>query len=328
MILKSIQVMRAIAALSVVLFHLGIYGFSNGAAGVDIFFVISGFIMGATSLKLPAAAFVSKRLVRIVPLYWIATLLMCAGSLVPGLFAKFQFDAASLLKSLFFIPYFDASGNVWPLLVPGWTLNYEMLFYLIFTVGLLVSRPVLVCHVVIVSLVIAGLVFSPQSAPLRFWTDPILLEFLAGLLIATRFGTLGARTGAVLLAAGALFFVVSTFYATAQMPRILMWGAPAVLVVSGAVALERARKWPDIKPLERIGDASYSLYLLHGFVINAVHKVLKLPVILDISACLILSIALAYLSWKFIELDISRKISLFVTQKVLKSNVGGVITKQ
>ena len=69
MVLKSIQVMRAIAALSVVLFHLGVYGFSNGAAGVDIFFVISGFIMGATSLKLPAAAFVFKRLVRIVPLY-------------------------------------------------------------------------------------------------------------------------------------------------------------------------------------------------------------------------------------------------------------------
>ena len=318
--------MRSIAALSVVRFHLGVYGFSNGAAGVDIFFVISGFIMGATSLKLPAAAFVFKRLVRIVPLYWIATLLMCAGSMVPGLFAKFQFDAITLLKSLFFIPYMDASRHIWPLLVPGWTLNYEMLFYLIFTIGLLMSRPVLVCHIAIGFLVIAGLVFSPQSAMLRFWTDPILLEFLAGLLIATtRLRTLGAASGAVLLTAGTLFFVFSTFYATGQMPRILMWGVPAVLVVSGAVALENAHKWPQFRPLEMIGDASYSLYLLHGFVINAVHKLLKLPVIPDVIVCLILSITIAYMSWKFIELGISKKISLFVTQKMPKYNVDKII---
>jgi exopolysaccharide production protein ExoZ len=303
---RSIQVLRAIAALSVVAFHLSTAGFTVGAAGVDIFFVISGFIMGSIDRRESPGGFLVKRAIRIVPLYWLVTLAMCGGALIPGLFQNFRFDAADLARSLVFIPYVDPTGHVWPLLVSGWTLNDEMLFYVIFAAGLLAGRAVLVSAASLLVLVVVGQILRPHDAVLAIWTTPLLLEFVAGLALSRAGAVRGFWPGLALLAAGITGFIVFGVLMPMQNPRLLVWGLPAFAMVAGAVAIERGGRWPALPWAERIGDASYSLYLLHGIVIDVVHKALgKHPVIAGV-VIVMASMAAALVSWAGFERPVGR----------------------
>jgi exopolysaccharide production protein ExoZ len=134
-IFRSIQYLRAFAALSVLLFHItqrGSHGVTVGAAGVDVFFVISGFIMATitNARVITPFEFLRDRLVRIAPAYWIVTLfLVLLAAAVPLSFPTFTAPAYHLLFSLAFIPHTDPLGGSFPVLVPSWTLNYEMFFY-------------------------------------------------------------------------------------------------------------------------------------------------------------------------------------------------------
>lgn len=201
------------------------------------------------------------------------------------------------MKSLLFIPYFDAADQIWPLAVPGWTLNAEMLFYGCFAVGLWFGSPKTIAAGAITALVLGGIAFSPDSAPMRFWTMPILMEFVAGLLLASLVRPASLVVGAVLLALGIFALVVIELeWHYNETLRPLVWGGPATLIVCGALAIERAGYWPKrlLVPLERIGDASYSLYLTHGFVVAALHRKLgpSLPVnIVAVPLCLLLAFA-------------------------------------
>jgi exopolysaccharide production protein ExoZ len=169
--LQSIQFLRAIAALLVLLFHLSDGRIVTGASGVDIFFVISGFIMGTVGVGERPRDFIVKRAARIVPLYWLITMAMCIGALL-GVFSRFSYDIESLVKSLLFIPYYDASGHIWPLVVPGWTLNLEALFYILFAGGLLFGAPIAFCVVALAVLAAVGQLTPFEWAPLRLWTSP------------------------------------------------------------------------------------------------------------------------------------------------------------
>src|SRR5262249_39672775 len=138
--LDSLQALRAVAALSVVLYHIDFIG--RGAFGVDIFFVLSGFIICHVTAA-DRQHFLLKRLIRIVPLYWARTLVVCALALAaPRLLQTTSDSWMGLLKSLFFIPYEKESGRVYPVLFLGWTLNYEMFFYVVFSIALAL-RPAL-----------------------------------------------------------------------------------------------------------------------------------------------------------------------------------------
>lgn len=269
----AIQVLRAVAALSVVLFHMSIL--RVGEAGVDIFFVISGFIMGSVGVEQPPLIFLKKRLIRLVPLYWSVTLLMCAASLVPGMFSRFSWSVRELLLSLFFLPYYNAEGVAWPLVVPGWSLNAEMLFYVIFAFGLAAKRAVLLSSAVLLVLVAAGALFPASHAIWEMYTSPQLLEFVGGLWLARWVALRGRYWGVVLMAMGVIGFVGLHFTTHGLIEwRLLSAGVPALLLVAGAVAIERGGAWPRLLWPERLGDASYSLYLLHGLVIAAGHKLL------------------------------------------------------
>jgi exopolysaccharide production protein ExoZ len=196
--IKSVQYLRGIAAMMVVWHHsfevlpgvkdtLG--PSSVGAHGVDLFFVISGFIMLVTTWDkaVTPMQFMTNRIRRVVPLYWLATLVMVALSIAaPALFKSLKWDADALVKSLLFIPYQSliSPDQVWPILVPGWSLNYEMFFYALFAALLLFERnwrvPLMVGAML--SLVMAGLVWHPSSA-FRIYTDPIMLEFAIGMIL-------------------------------------------------------------------------------------------------------------------------------------------------
>ena len=144
--ISNIQILRAIAAILVVAFHTVLAAKSYnlpteffykvdiwGAAGVDIFFIISGFIMVYIQInkKKKPLDFLKDRIERIVPLYWFLTLFIAALLIVfPQAFRELSLSANHLINSLFFINYFN--GDDHPLLYVGWTLEYEMLFYIVY----------------------------------------------------------------------------------------------------------------------------------------------------------------------------------------------------
>ena len=151
-------------------FHTYLFASGNLAAGVDIFFVISGFIMLVTSRQTSPAEFMVRRLIRIVPLYWALTLLVSALLILkPELFRTTVVTAPFLIKSLLFIPYANPGhgGEVMPILTPGWSLNFEMFFYLIFCFVLIfpLGRRILVSGMVFAALALTHLLL-PSPDPL------------------------------------------------------------------------------------------------------------------------------------------------------------------
>jgi exopolysaccharide production protein ExoZ len=147
---KSLQILRAVAATSVVYFHIGRSPLAPipspiavfGSFGVDIFFVISGFVMAMVVANGHSArSFAIGRLTRIVPLYWIlTTCLLLLAAVKPDLLIATTANLPNYLKSLFFIPYFKENGSLTPMLAVGWTLNYEMFFYLCIWISLVLVK--------------------------------------------------------------------------------------------------------------------------------------------------------------------------------------------
>lgn len=306
---RSIQALRFIAALMVVVFHVADGPFVVGAAGVDIFFVISGFIMGTIGVRETPRTFLTKRVIRLVPLYWAVTLLMCAVSLL-GVFTLFTADIRRLVLSLLFIPYYEPDGSLWPLVVVGWTLNVEMLFYALFAAGLAFGAPVRIAVSLLAALALAGAIFDPQGAVLRQWTTPLLLEFAAGLTLATVVRPRGLVKGLVLLGLGVVWLAgIGTLDMHAGAWRLLSWGVPAVLVVAGALAIERVGRWPaGLRTLEIGGDASYSLYLMHGMVIAVSKKIIGTSLPGKVAACAI-AVLVSLMAYRFFERPVGAALS-------------------
>jgi exopolysaccharide production protein ExoZ len=145
----------------------------------------------------------------------------------------------------------------------------------------------------------------------------MLLEFASGFLLA-RTVKASKVMGLTLLVAGVLLFACGTALVTDEMQfdpdRVLWFGLPALAIVAGAVSLERVQAWPSLPFLERIGDASYSLYLLHGIVIAFVHKMVKVP-ILGTTLALLLSFVAAFLSYRYFERPIARALRSLVSDR-------------
>jgi len=181
-----------------------------------------------------------------------------------------------LIKSLLFIPYVAANGEMTPVVVAGWTLNYEMFFYALFAVSLLAGRAAAVVLLPLIGvLVIIGAAF-PLNPALRFYTGPLLLEFAFGLLIGIVFCSIGrpsVRFGLAFFTLGIVVLGCSEMAAPTSNSfwRVLIWGVPAFCVVGGSLAFE---KIVYSRFLEALGNASYSIYLTHLLTIFAVKKVI------------------------------------------------------
>lgn len=255
---QSIHYLRAVAALMVVLLHIhtGIGFMRHGAeslgwlrGGVDIFFVISGFVMvkSTTGKAISPQDFFIRRCQRIVPLYWLATLVMMTA--IQGEFL-FKFG------SMFFLPMANPdSGALEPVVEPGWTLNYEMFFYLLFAFSLLLAEKWRFWALAgtLISLVTLALIFQPDGI-LGFYANPIILEFLFGMAIAKY----GLRGHALLMPLGfAAMYCLHPLISS----RVISLGIPAALIIMGAVGSEcKVRRYTFFDVL---GDASYSIYIFH-----------------------------------------------------------------
>lgn len=288
-VLPGIQHLRAIAAFLVVFYHItasvareagqGVV-FVLGAVGVDMFFVLSGFVMAMVvgRAEVIDGGFFLRRFARIAPLYYLMTLGLFALALAaPGLLNTAQADTTHLLRSLLFLPTETAGGGLQPILGLGWTLNYEMFFYALIAVMTRFFRDERLNGVIVILVAFAalGALAPAPSAWVRFYTDPVILEFALGILVFrlvghARFGD-GAALAALVL--GATVLMLGPLPANG-LPRLVWWGLPAALVVAGSIrALDFASPW-----LRALGDWSYSTYLLHVYVIQAAVK-LMLPAI-------------------------------------------------
>ena len=285
---RSIQYLRGLAAFAVVLFHafqwtnaagLTSTDFPTGAAGVDVFFVISGFVMWVTTDRDPPKPleFLRRRAVRILPPYWLFTLLAAAlATSFPLLFQDVRFSVGNLILSMLLIPHLDPIGDAFPLLKPGWTLWYEAAFYIIFAVGLLFARArgrMIYLIIALVTVTTLGML-SPWASVLL--ANPLMLEFLGGVFLAAvwRRGWLGSRRrgASLVVVAFAAFVVLQTIDYRDYDWRPLFWGVPAMILVTGAVDFEASRGLWNIAPLKLLGDASFSIYLCHPLVIEALAR--------------------------------------------------------
>jgi exopolysaccharide production protein ExoZ len=292
--LDSIQVLRAVAALLVVFCHAAsevaghgasasqLWSFINaqGQFGVDIFFIVSGFVMmyiisGQRPGGSTAACFISERIVRVVPLYWTATLLSVAiGVIMPALKHKNAYAVTYVLRSLFFVPSQNPmTGAPEPVLGLGWTLNFEMFFYAVLSLVLLlgIRRVYLALVAIFVTLVALGAWLNPEYLILKSWTQTIIIEFVFGVLFA-QLSLSGFRIGVpaqiALIAAGVAGWLLTGIPATGTFDmRGLVWGPPAAAIFAGVVMGRREIAYPKL--LLSIGDASYSLYLTHLFIMRA-----------------------------------------------------------
>jgi exopolysaccharide production protein ExoZ len=275
----TLQYLRAIAATAVVVHHfIGPAYFetglkqpaSIGEAGVDLFFVISGFIMWATTgrRQIGPKEFIWHRIIRIVPLYWIFTLVY----LLITLASKHNpISPLDVIRSLFFIPWFDEhlSQRISAFYFLGWTLMYEMFFYCVFALTLTLPRSTQLKAVVscLAILVAVGLLFQFRNGMSFAYTSPLLLEFIAGCVIGRLYEaklTLPKSSAAALISLAIATIVWSAWHTPESLlTRALVWGLPAALIVAAALSFEPdAQKSPSRAGL-LIGDASYSIYLSH-----------------------------------------------------------------
>jgi exopolysaccharide production protein ExoZ len=294
LIFRNIQALRAIAANGVLVWHLLIierkYSHSGpvlpddarfGAASVDLFFVISGFIMVMIARDASGFSFLAGRARRILPPYWFYTTLVLLVSLAAPAIVNSSFEhPPSIWRSYLLIP-----NTVDPLLGVGWTLIHEMYFYLCFAVMLFLMRtrrftlPFLLLGWTAGVAALNALVHlldirDPVTAVV---THPLTLEFvfgaMTGILIqekATRFAAPALAIGAVMLATA--FWTATDLVAAAGWMRAVLLGLPCALIVYGAVALEVCAAPAAPGWLVALGDASYSTYLGHILVLSALGR--------------------------------------------------------
>ncbi len=327
---EGIQALRFIAALLVVCTHATLHlserllpGYplwNPGASGVDVFFVISGFVMVASSRDLierpdGATVFLTRRLIRIVPLYWAATSLKVLLIVsMPQVATNAVLDPLHLVSSYLFIPARNAAGEVFPVLGVGWTLNYEMFFYLVFALALAWRMdPLRFVTVLFVGAALLAPLRDTDWPALTVFLDPILLEFVAGMLIAT--GILSWRwrlplPAACVLAVVGLLGLVWPWEGVDPIERIVFWGIPAMLVVAGVAFAEPALKHRVPRVLLSLGDSSYALYLFHPMISPIVPTLLAkagLPLAaVSIGGSVALSVALTAIVYRIAERPVTR----------------------
>ncbi|MWV59432.1 acyltransferase family protein [Rathayibacter sp. VKM Ac-2754] len=329
---QGIQALRFVAAILVVITHSTFYAnerldqsifvWKGGTVGVDIFFVISGFVMMVTArpFEVPGGwkNFAVRRLIRIVPMYWIATTVKILTMIaLPGAVLHAALTPWSGIASFLFLPTRNPGGSVEPLLGVGWTLTFEMAFYAIFTAALLFRRNVLLFSSVAL-LVLAGLhaVRGDEDWPTwAFYFDQIVLYFIIGMVIGRVVLSSNPRRNLMFL----LTLALAATLIFALLPDGLDWArnAPFRKGVVTAVFLIVVLAEPILarilpKPVLFMGDASYSLYLFHPMLAPIAPVALGIigvqSGVLSVTASIVGSVIAAAAIYWFVERPLTRKL--------------------
>ncbi len=293
--IDTLQILRAFAAISVVLFHgtnmiyerLGYTFcaniFSAGFSGVDIFFVLSGFIILYTAINkgFSKTEFLKRRFARIYPIYWIVTILLIFSYVAaPSIEQAHRGNFLKILNSLLLWPQSEKDY----VLSVAWTLSYEIIFYLVFAFTFL-KKPVYLVYAflgwIILILVTNLLGLSTHIVTIDTLLNPVVINFSFGCLIAylyVKYPNFAYWRWVLLL--GSILFVCSWsifYYISSQNPmafanpfsRVYLFGLPAALIIYGALYIHT----PVSKVLVYLGDASYSIYLVHITMLSILTKI-------------------------------------------------------
>lgn len=305
----SIQALRALAALMVLFYHQSYtleqvfvaegpahlvkpFGLFErfGFAGVDLFFCISGLIMVITCWDqfgqwTSSGPFLLRRATRIYPLYWLVTgSVLLAALLVPALATRDKFEWHSLVYSLFLLPQ-----NQFPVVGVGWTLTYEAFFYVVFAALLCLPRERLPLALLVWATLTLGfypLFNSPKYQAtegilqLPLVASPLVVEFILGCgigwLIMKNYYS-GSRIVVAAGVMGFLYFGIVSYSPADDLEyglaRLLTYGVSATLLVYGMVALEASTKFTTPRWIVVLGDASYSIYLTHVYVVYIMEQI-------------------------------------------------------
>ena len=328
-----IQALRFLAAFMVICCHSTLYTkerlvssgeiFNLGANGVPLFFVISGFVMVISSRKLINdkdgwKKYAVKRIIRIVPLYWLITTFKLAVMILStGLILHSEIDFTNILKSYFFIPCINIDGETRPILGVGWTLNFEMFFYLLFTIALLVRiNTIIFSGIIMIALAVLSFFKTPAwPLVLNFYADPIVINFLFGMIAAvliTKKIKVQKPISITLIFLGLLFLFspLQYYFKFNQSNTSLANALASFLIVYFSAQLEKESLVYTPKIILFFGMASYSLYLIHPVIIPLSPVILKkmgvINSLLSESLCVIFALVAGTISYYYFEKPITR----------------------
>ena len=353
----SIQALRGIAAILVVFCHSMQYisnflpvqmeryvGYCFGNFGVDIFFVISGFIMVYISRNdfgqiSAVGPFLLKRILRIFPMYWVTTLVVLIIIIPSGLYAQALLEKQQIIissvknmnyitENFLLIPPYYLSNNTTPIIPVAWTLFFEMFFYYIFGLLLMFNRKIYLPALCFIfgSLVLSNLYFlhfhitNKICHYINIYGNDIILEFIFGCFIAEQYlagKMLTTNVAVSMVILSGLAIILSyhgTFFPISPSIQALQHGVPSAFIVFGILSLEtnNAIKIPNF--LIRLGDSSYSIYLTHLSIFLAIliallkqtEKYIHLSGNLAVFISWIFCIFLGHLSFNYIEKPITK----------------------
>jgi peptidoglycan/LPS O-acetylase OafA/YrhL len=337
-LVQNIQALRGVAILLVLWVHLkfaigplnpaaaekGVIETAFGGMGVDLFFVISGFVICLTACKKHHGAldFFLARVARVTPLYLLLSLL--AFVVIPKTYVSWHLvSARAAWNQIFYLPLFDLhTYTILPLGI-GWTLSFEMWFYLVFALLLNFWKPAQVTLILpaiflvgccLMTAFYRGAWFFPHFA-----FHPFVLEFALGCLVFHTQRFVNGRTAWALFLGGFVFMAlfsrhsgrlgwhgqVLNFHLDLAWLRVFDWGVPSALFAAGLVGLERHRGVVLPRVLMALGTISYSLYLTHWFMIPVVVRFGQMIGLHNAFAIALLmptvSILVGWLCWRFLE---------------------------
>lgn len=271
--IESVQLIRLLAAVSIIVFHSNIAG-PFGYCGVELLFIVSGFvIMKSTEAK--KEYFLLRRFIRLVPLYWITTIFLYFILIYrPDLSLMSTATVDSLTRSLLFLPQQGGTSSM-PIVSVGWTINYEVYFYILFFIAMKLSHKYrgIVCSLLLFALCAAASI--TDNAFIRNMFDPLILECVWGIGLYyiycfwnKRQFSLEGRTGWRILSVTAavclyIYLWFDSFGSMDNVSRCLRLGLPALVFCGIWIILIGNVKIPAI--LVSMGNMTYSVYIVEFF---------------------------------------------------------------
>ncbi|MBP2155771.1 acyltransferase family protein [Erwinia rhapontici] len=335
--IRSLQALRFYAAFAIVIYHAcrqhGIETGSNFinklfthqlAFGVDIFFVISGYVIFSSYTNKPKGAlyFIIDRIIRIAPMYWFTTIIFTAMLYINfDIYPLSDISFDGILKSLLFIPSKNLQGIYLPVHSVGWSLNMEVAFYALMSISIvLFSKRIEIPLIILVSLLY---VISGSFDFMSFYHNGIVFEFLLGVLVAV---ITKSKLRKPTLSKKYLWIIVSlcviAMMLLSDKYRFIYWGIPSFLIVLCLVYSEVEIKTSDLMMF--LGASSYSLYLIHRIVISSMLWIFGNSgnAIVFIASSVLLSVAVAALTYLYVE----RPVGIWLKNRILisKERDGGL----
>jgi len=325
--IEIIQILRLFGAICIIIYHSGIVG-EHGYFAVDIFSVLSGYIlMYSTQSSQTKVGFLRKRLVRIVPLYWAMTLFIYVILLYkPELSLMAEAKPEYLIKSLLFIPFINGKGYDVPILGLGWTLNYEVAFYLIFWLAMRISHRNrgLAAISGIVMLIVFNLLLGGRYFILDYYADSFLLEFAFGIGAYYFIDRMKAHAdkptvkyGLSVAAVISLVWMMLDVGVGSSVERCFRLGIPAVILFVALMVECGEKHFAPI--LVKLGNATFSIYLIEYFS-TALYKLIapgKGVVVQGIlfSVMLFGTLAVGYLTYYLVEQKLGERLKRIIVPR-------------